>query len=131
MLNILLSLPIGGIGLVIGNWIGLLIFPLFLVFSSNKLTNTYLSRLAMGISVGAVHGLLVVWGLHYYALSILYFAWVILLSEPKLPHNSALMLYHDTLSGDDKKFRSTIRNLIILRILGYISIKILVVMLFS
>tara|TARA_B100001179_G_scaffold205150_1_gene168298 strand:- start:190 stop:528 length:339 start_codon:yes stop_codon:yes gene_type:complete len=82
-MNILITILIAPIILIIGNWISLLPYSLLISFTQNSNIQKYLSRIAMGGTVGLLFGLIEQWNANNIILWIIFAIFLIFLSEPE------------------------------------------------
>lgn len=118
------------VGIVIGNWLSLIPYGIFLTILRlpkvhiTGLVSMYLERACMGFMVGILFAVMDRFGLNNYVLTTTFLFWAIFKSEPPLISNSAQVLSHDILKGDIKKYTYHKTGLKVVRILSYFIAKI-------
>ena len=123
ILLIIISAIAAGIGLVVGNWLALILYAGLLMIVpkrfSTGLVSMYLGRASMGFMVGVLFAIMDHFGLHNFTLTTIFLFWAMFKSEPPLTSNSAQILSHDILKGDPKKYAYHKTGLKVVRILAY------------
>ena len=123
ILSIVISSIAAVIGLVIGNWLALILYAGLLMVVpkrySTGLVSMYLGRASMGFIVGILFAIMDYFGLNNFILTTIFLFWAMFKSEPPLLLNSAQILSHDILKGDMKKYAYHKTGLKVARITAY------------